>query len=95
VLDGSWKAGNVWGGVKDGMVKVGAFGPKVPKAVQDEVLQAQQDIASGRLAPFAARQVVVRDNEGRTVIAVGQALNDGQILGMDWLAEGVQGKLPR
>jgi simple sugar transport system substrate-binding protein len=95
VLDGSWKPGNVWGGVKEGMVKVGAFGPRVPKAVQEEVLQAQQDIAAGRLAPFAARQAVVRDNEGKTVIAVGQALNDSQILGMDWLAEGVQGKLPR
>ncbi len=95
VIDGSWKAGNVWGGVKEGMVKVGAFGPKVPKAVQDEVLQAQTDIASGRLAPFAARQAPIRDNEGKTIVSAGQALNDGQILGMDWLAEGVQGKLPR
>ena len=38
VLDGTWKSGNVWGGVKEGMIRVGDFGPKVPKAVQDEVL---------------------------------------------------------
>ncbi|MBC5765263.1 BMP family ABC transporter substrate-binding protein [Ramlibacter albus] len=52
VLDGTWKPGNVWGGVKEGMVRVEGFGPKVPKAVQDEVLARQRDIASGKLKPF-------------------------------------------
>ena len=39
VLDGVWKAGSVWDGVAQGMVKVDAFGPKVPLAVQQEVLE--------------------------------------------------------
>ncbi len=95
VLDGSWKSGNVWGGVKDGMVRVGDFGPKVPKAVQDEVLARQRDIADGTLVPFRAVAADVRDNEGRVVIPRGAALNDGQILQMDWLVEGVQGRLTR
>ncbi|MDO9159306.1 MAG: BMP family ABC transporter substrate-binding protein, partial [Burkholderiaceae bacterium] len=38
---------------------------------------------------------VVRDNEGRVAIAAGQILSDEQILGMNWLAEGVVGKLTR
>jgi len=92
VLDGSWKTGNVWGGVKEGMVQVGSFGTKVPKSVQDEVLARQRDIAAGRLHPFHAVGAV-RDNTGRVVIAAGQSLNDGQILGMDFLVEGVQGKI--
>ncbi|AGU51080.1 putative basic membrane lipoprotein [Variovorax paradoxus B4] len=54
VLDGSWKSGNVWGGVKEGMIRVGDFGSKVPKAVQQEVLARQKDIAEGRLQPFRA-----------------------------------------
>ena len=52
VLDGSWKSGNVWAGVKEGMVRVEGFGPKVPKGVQDEVLARQKDIAAGKLKPF-------------------------------------------
>ncbi|HUR89138.1 MAG TPA: BMP family ABC transporter substrate-binding protein [Ramlibacter sp.] len=52
VLDGTWKSGNVWGGVKDGMIRIGGFGPKVPKAVQDEALARQKDIATGKLKPF-------------------------------------------
>ena len=92
VLDGSWKTGNVWGGVSEGMVQVGSFGAKVPKAVQDEVLARQRDIAAGRLHPFQASGAV-RDNAGRVVIAAGQTLTDPQILGMDFLVEGVQGKI--
>lgn len=95
VLDGSWKPGNVWGGVKEGMIRVGDFGPKVPKPVQDEVLARQQDIAAGKLRPFAAVAADVRDNEGRVVIAKGTALGDEQILKMNWLADGVQGRVAR
>jgi simple sugar transport system substrate-binding protein len=93
VLDGSWKSGNVWGGVGQGMVKVGAFGPRVPRAVQDEVLARQQDIGAGRLLPFAATGADVRDNQGRVVIAKGRSLGDAQILEMNWLVEGVQGRV--
>jgi basic membrane protein A and related proteins len=89
VLDGSWKPGNVWGGVKEGMIRVGFFGSKVPKAVQDEVLARQKDIAAGKLRPFAGP---ITDNEGKAVIGKGQALTDDQILTMKFLVSGVQGK---
>ena len=92
VLDGKWKSGDVWGGVKEGMIRVGDFGSKVPKAVQDEVLARQQDIASGKLKPFAGPLV---DNEGRAVIAKGQSLTDPQILGMNYLVSGVQGTIAK
>ena len=94
VLDGTWKSGNVWGGVKEGMIRVEAFGPKVPKAVQDEVLARQKDIAAGKLKPFAARAAVL-DNEGHVVIPAGQSLSDDQILNMDYLVAGVQGKISK
>jgi simple sugar transport system substrate-binding protein len=92
VLDGSWKSGGVWGGVRQGMIRVGDFGSKVPKAVQQEVLAHQKDIASGKTHPFFAKQNVL-DNEGRTVIEKGQTLSDEQILSMNWLVAGVQGKI--
>jgi len=90
--DGSWTSGNVWGGVKQGMVRVGDFGPKVPKAVQQEVLARQKDIASGKLLPFAGPIV---DNEGREVVPKGQAMTDEQILTMNFLVSGVQGRIAK
>jgi basic membrane protein A len=96
VLDGNWQSGSVWGGVKEGMIRVDGFGPRVPAGVRVEVLARQADMAAGKLAVFAAaRSTAVRDNQGKTTIEAGQALNDGQILGMNWLVEGVQGSIDR
>ncbi len=92
VMDGSWKSGSVWGGVKEGMIRVGDFGPKVPKAVQDEVLARQKQIGEGKLHPFTGPIV---DNEGKPVLPKGQRLTDEQILNMNYLVQGVVGKATR
>ncbi|MBK6358902.1 MAG: BMP family ABC transporter substrate-binding protein [Comamonadaceae bacterium] len=90
--NGTWTSGKVWGGVKEGMIRVGDFGSKVPKAVQAEVLARQKDIASGKLRPFAGPIV---DNEGREVVPKGQAMTDEQILTMNFLVSGVQGRIAK
>lgn len=89
VLDGTWKPGNVWGGVKQRMIRIEGFGPKVPQAVREEALARQQDIGAGRLRPFAGPIV---DNEGRQIVGAGQSLSDEQILTMNYLVQGVVGK---
>ncbi len=91
VQDGSWHSTDLWGGVKQGMIRVEAFGPKVPRTVQREVLARQQDIVAGRLHPFAGP---ITDNTGRAQLAKGQTLSDAQILQMNWLVEGVGTRLP-
>ncbi|KQO22246.1 hypothetical protein ASF11_07670 [Acidovorax sp. Leaf76] len=96
VQNGTWKSGNLWGGVREGLIRVGDFGPKVPPAVQQEVLAAQKAVGAGQLQPFrAGAKAPVRDNEGHEVIPAGQALTDAQILQMNWLVEGVQGRITR
>ena len=92
VLDGSWKSQNFWGGVKQAMVRAGDFGPKVPQAVRDEVLARQGDIAKGKLKPFTGP---IFDNEGRQVLAAGTTMTDEQILSMNFLVSGVQGKIAK
>ena len=95
VLDGSWTSGNVWGGVREGMIRIEGFGRKVPAAVQAEVLARQKDMAAGRLGVFVGGATGVKDSEGRTVIGPGQALDDRAILGMDWYVQGVTGQRSR
>jgi simple sugar transport system substrate-binding protein len=92
VLDGTWESGNVWGGVNEGMIRVGDFGPKVPQAVRDEVLARQKDIAAGKLKPFSGPLL---DNEGKQRLSAGQSMSDEQILSMNFLVDGVQGKVAR
>ena len=92
VLEGRWQSADTWGGVKEGMIRVGHFGPRVPKAVQEEVLRRQQEIAAGKLRPFTGP---LADNQGRPVLAKGRAMTDEQILSMDFLVSGVQGKIAK
>ena len=94
VMDGSWKTGNTWGGVREGMIRMEGFGSKVPAAVQQEVLARQKDIGAGKLLPFAAGKQPVRDTQGAVRIPAGKVLSDEQILQMNWLVDGVNGKLP-
>lgn len=95
VLEGRWQSHSVWGGVRQGMVRVGEFGPRVPEPVRREVLARQQDLAAGRLQPFAALEKPVLDVSGAIVIPAGTALTDAQIRVMNVLVQGVQGGLPR
>jgi simple sugar transport system substrate-binding protein len=93
-LDGKWASGQVWGGVKAGMIRVDSFGSKVSSAVRQEVLARQASLARGEWAVFAPR-VDVRDNDGNVVIPAGRSLSDADIQGMNWLVEGVVGRLTR
>jgi basic membrane protein A len=90
VQKGQWRTGNVWAGLKEGMIRVGDFGPKLPAKVRDEIAKVQQDIAQGKRHPF---QGPIADNEGKTIAAVGQKLSDVQILNMNYGVAGVVGKV--
>ena len=90
VQKGQWRTGNVWGGLKEGMIRVGDFGPKLPAKVRDEIVKLQQDIAQGKRYPF---QGPIVDNEGKAIVAAGQKLSDVQILNMNYGVAGVIGKI--
>ena len=90
VQKGQWRTGNVWAGLKEGMIRVGDFGPKLPAKVRDEIVKVQQDISQGKRHPF---QGPIADNEGKAIVAAGQKLSDVQILNMNYGVAGVMGKI--
>ena len=91
VLDGKWTSGDVWGGLKSGMVTMAPY-TNMPDDVKKIAEDAQAAIAAGKLYPFKC-PVVAQD--GKTVECKGGAtLDDGQILGMNWYVKGVDDKVP-
>jgi len=92
VISGTWKPGNVWGGIKEGMIKMGPFNPVVPREIQDLVNKTAADIGAGKFHPFTGP---VRDNDGKERLAAGQVMSDDVLSKMDYYVEGVQGKLPK
>jgi simple sugar transport system substrate-binding protein len=91
-IAGTWKPGSVWGGIKDGMIRMAPFNAAVPKDVQDLVEKTSADIASGKFHPFMGP---VRDNAGKERLAAGQVMSDEALSKMDYYVEGVQGSLPK
>ncbi|MSQ14355.1 MAG: BMP family ABC transporter substrate-binding protein [Dehalococcoidia bacterium] len=96
VLDGKWKEGPLAGkyrvGMKEGAVKLAPFGSSVPADVQALVKQKEQDIMSGKLAPFAGP---IKDQSGAVKIAAGVNPTVDQLETTDYLVEGVVGSIPR
>ena len=90
VADGNWKSQDVWGGVREGMIRLDGFNAAIPKTVRAEVDKRQRELATGKLHPFHAGATAILDNDGKVQIAAGKTLSDEQILQMNWLAEGVQ-----
>lgn len=91
VVRGTWQSTQTWGGVREGMIKVEAFGPRLPKRVQSEILRLQRAMAKGSLQAFTGP---LFDNQDGVVLAQGQVLSDEQIAKMRFLVKGVVGTLP-
>jgi basic membrane protein A len=90
-IDGSWKTQDIWGGLKIGMLKMAPF-TNMPDDVAQAAQAAEDGIKSGKIVIFKGP---IKDQDGKTKVADGAALTDEEILGMNWLAEGVEGKLPQ
>jgi len=91
VLDGNWKPSNIWGGMKDGMIKIEAFGESVPKDVVELVEARAAAIKAGEFHPFTGP---IAGNDGREIAAKGVILTDEQLGKMDFYVQGVVGKVP-
>lgn len=90
MLDGTWKVEPVWGGVREGMIKLEGLSDKLPKDVVDAVRGREDELRKGALHPFTGP---VRTNDGKVVLESGP-MTDEQLSTMDYYVEGVLGKVP-
>ena len=91
VIAGNWQARPVWGGMKDGMVKLAAVSPALPATVRRELAAREKLLVAGKAGPFMGRIV---DQTGQVRNERG-AMNDESIARMDWFVQGVSGTLPK
>ncbi len=92
VMKKQWKSEAVWGGVKEGMVKLAGWGPMVPADVKKLALEREEAIRSGKFNPF---QGPLKAQDGTEKVAAGKVLSDKDILNMDYYVQGVDGQLPK
>jgi simple sugar transport system substrate-binding protein len=91
VLYGKWTPSNLWGGMKDGMIRLDAVRADVPAETRGQVERVGADIAAGKFHPFTGP---IRSNAGKDIAGKGEVLSDEQLGKMDFYVEGVVGKVP-
>jgi basic membrane protein A and related proteins len=89
VLDGTWKSTDTWGGFDSGMLVMSQF-TNMPADVAALASQTEADIRSGKNKVFVGP---ILDQSGAVKVPAGTALDDGALAGMQWLVQGVDGKL--
>ena len=87
VLDGSWKSTDTWGGIKEGMVTIEGFGPRLDNGAKNEVLKRYRELSNGQFKVFKGP---LFDASGRMIVPPGHDMTDAEILGMNFLVQGVR-----
>jgi basic membrane protein A len=88
ILDGTWETHQYWGGLQDGVVELADLSPRVPDDVKTTVNSEKARIEGGDWDVFCGP---VKDQGGNIKVAEGECMGDGDMLGMDWFVEGVEG----
>ncbi|WP_041741043.1 BMP family ABC transporter substrate-binding protein [Collimonas fungivorans] len=91
VLDGTWKTGSSWLGLKEDGIDLGAFNPDLPADIKALVAERKKAIIDGS-APIWKGPVV--DNTGKEVVAKDAVADDAFLHGIKFYVQGVEGKVP-
>ncbi len=87
VIDGTWKTGSVWLGLKDGVVEMAPYGPGVTDAAREAADKVKSGLIAGTLNAFTGP---IKDQKGAVKVAADATIPDEQLQKLDWYVEGVQ-----
>lgn len=91
VMDGSWKASDVWSGFSADMLSM-PINDNVPADVKAKALATIESIRSGAFDPFTGP---VNKQDGSVFLKAGEVAEPGAVLGMNFYVEGIDGSLPK
>ncbi|AKG24243.1 BMP family ABC transporter substrate-binding protein [Calothrix sp. 336/3] len=88
VINGTWKADDIWHGIAQGMVDISPLNTAIPPDVQQMVMAKRDEFIKGTAHPFTG---VIKDEQGVVRVSKGKVLNDAEQIKMNWYVEGVEG----
>ncbi|HVZ72955.1 MAG TPA: BMP family ABC transporter substrate-binding protein [Polyangia bacterium] len=91
VLDGTWKTGATWWGVKDGAIDLVSLSPKIPADLRRKLDGVKAGLES---SSYTIWKGPIADQDGKVVLKDGEKADDKFLHGINFYVKGVQGKLP-
>jgi simple sugar transport system substrate-binding protein len=92
ILSGKWKGTNVWGGMKEGMIKLAPMNAAVPADVKKQVNGLEAQIKAGKFHPFEGPIV---DQAGKERLPKGKTISDSDLNAMNYYVQGVASAFPK
>jgi basic membrane protein A len=90
-MNGNWRTGFYYGSIKDGMIGLAPYGPRVTAATKAAIAKKRAAIVSGKFYEFTGP---VYDQKGTLRIPKGHHATVKELYSMDWLVKGIVGNLP-
>jgi basic membrane protein A len=88
VMNGTWKTGFYYGTIKDGMIGLAPYGPKVSAKTKAAIAAKKRALINGSFYEFAGP---LYDQKGKLRIPKGKRMSVKDLYGMNWLVKGVIG----
>ena len=92
LLDGTWKTGDVWDGMKEGTVVLSPWSKKIPPDVVKLAEKARDGIIAGTLHPFTGP---LNKQDGSPWLKAGETATDKDLSSMNFYVQGMEGALPK
>jgi len=90
VIDGTFESHQYWGGMEENVVQLAPLTDLAPEEAKEEVEEAKEKILNEQVKVFGGP---IYDQEGNLKVEEGQELTDGEMLGMMWFVEGIEGNI--
>ncbi len=91
-IDGTFEGTAYWGGMADGAVDVKSWSDKISSDAMAKITAAADGIKAGTFHPLTGP---ITAQDGTEMLAEGVTIADGDLLGINWLVEGVETSLPK
>jgi basic membrane protein A len=91
VLDGTWKTGRSWWGVKEGAIDFVSVADDVPEAAKKKLDEVKAGLKDGSLVIWKGP---ISDNTGKVQLEKDKVADDEWLGGIKFFVKGVEGKVP-
>ncbi|MDB5759779.1 MAG: family transporter substrate-binding protein, partial [Burkholderia sp.] len=91
-LDGTWKNGETWWGVKEKSIDLANVNASVPEEAKKAMEEKKAQLAEGKAIVFTGPIV---DQSGKEMVPAGKEAEIGMLKGMNFYVKGVEGSIPK
>jgi basic membrane protein A and related proteins len=92
ILDGTWVAGNYYGDMADGHIRLAPLGPIVTDETRALIETKKAEIVANSGVMFSGP---LNDNTGKEILPAGKQATYEELMSMNYLVEGVKGEIPK